>query len=402
MAHRLSGGILCAACGLFLAACGTTQPAAEPGGRTPFTAGELPTAAGGRPAVYLRQARSTDTTHPQILEVQILPGRGMNIYQIRAWLPGKGEINVLASPPLADETAKMQGGPDDFNGNESFKVGGAVLVPYPNRIRGKLSADGQTIQTTILGHSVALPANWQGKKPGAEKHAMHGLILGRAMDSVTTNAGAQQSSVTGILHAGDFQGHWLSNTDLTITDTLTPASFGFTVDAKNVGNDPLPIAIGWHPYFALPSGDRTQARLHIPAKMRAIVNNYDDVFPTGALVPVAGTPYDFTAADGAPLKSEFLDDCFTDVERDSAGHLVSTITDPAAKYGVRITALVPEVKAFQAYAPLDKSFVAFEPQFNLGDPFSAVWQKSHADTGMVVLQPGQSVRYAVNVELFVP
>jgi len=164
----------------------------------------------------------------------------------------------------------------------------------------------------------------------------------------------------------------------------------------------MPIGIGWHPYFALPSGNRQQARLHIPAKMRAVANNYDDVFPTGDLAPVEGTAYDFTNAAGAPLNQLFLDDCFTAIERDAAGHASATIVDPDAKYGVRITALAPQIKAFQAYAPLDKTFVAFEPQFNLGDPFSPVWQKSHTDTGMVTLNPGESVQYAVQVELFVP
>src|SRR5581483_7652608 len=129
---------------------------------------------------------------------------------------------------------------------------------------------------------------------------------------------------------------------------------------------------------------------------------YDDVFPTGKLAPVAGTPYDFTPAGGSPLGQLFMDDCFTNIQRDASGHAVALIIDPEAKYGVRITSLTPQVKAYQAYAPVDKSFVAFEPQFNLGDPFSPVWQKSHADTGMAVLNPGESVRYAVRVELYVP
>jgi aldose 1-epimerase len=399
MPHRSIPLALFASLGLLQFGCGGSHPPAAP---PPFSAGELPTSVGGRPAVYLRQAPSADQTRPRILEAQILPGRGMNIYQLRAYVPGKGDIDVLVSPPLAQGAAQMQGGPDDFNGNASFRGGGAILVPYPNRIRGKLSRDGKTIETTILGHTVRLPANWQGKKPGAEKHAMHGLILASRMDDVNTSADAQQASVTGTLHAGDFNGHWLSKTDLTITATLRKTAFGFTVDAKNVGDSPLPMAIGWHPYFAFPSGDRRQARLHIPATMRVVVNNYDDVFPTGKLVRVAGTPYDFTPPGGAPLNQLFMDDCFTDIQRDAAGHAVALIIDPAARYGVRITALSPEVKAFQAYAPVDKNFVAFEPQFNLGDPYSRVWRKSRADTGVVVLKPGESVRYAVQVELFVP
>ena len=39
-----------------------------------------------------------------------------------------------------------------------------------------------------------------------------------------------------------------------------------TITAKNVGDKSEPMSIGWHPYFTIPSGDRTQARLHIPAE----------------------------------------------------------------------------------------------------------------------------------------
>ena len=48
------------------------------------------------------------------------------------------------------------------------------------------------------------------------------------------------------------------------------------------------MAIAWHPYFNLPSGDRTQARVQIPGSTVAEVDNYDNVFPTGKLLPVAG------------------------------------------------------------------------------------------------------------------
>jgi hypothetical protein len=47
------------------------------------------------------------------------------IYQIRASLPGKGEIDVLMAPPVAEGLKRFDGGPHDFNGNASFSMGGA-------------------------------------------------------------------------------------------------------------------------------------------------------------------------------------------------------------------------------------------------------------------------------------
>ena len=161
------------------------------------------------------------------------------------------------------------------------------------------------------------------------------------------------------------------------------------------------MGIGWHPYFVLPSGNRRQAKLAIPAKERALVDNYDNVFPTGKLVPLTGTPYDFSVPGGAPLGELFLDDCFVNLQKNAQGQSTAEIIDPAAKYGIRIRSLSPEISAVQVYAPIDKSFVALEPQFNWADPFSPVWG-AKANTGMVTLQPGQTVTYSVQLELFVP
>jgi galactose mutarotase-like enzyme len=221
------------------------------------------------------------------------------------------------------------------------------------------------------------------------------------MEDVRTQADANHASVTGLLRAGDFGGHWLSKTDLEITANLRSEAFDFSVTAKNVGSEPLPIGIGWHPCFVFPSGQREQARLRIPARQRALVNNHDDVFPTGKLVTLKGSPYDFSPPGGAPLGKLFLDDCFVDLERNPQGQAVAEVIDPAARYGLRIIALSPEVSAFQVYAPVDKSFVALEPQFNWADPYSPIWGKG-ANTGMVTLQPGRSVTYSVRLELFAP
>ena len=55
--------------------------------------------------------------------------------------------------------------------------------------------------------------------------------------------------------------------------------------------------------FAIPSGDREQAKLSIPAKQMAQVNNYDDVFPTGRLLPMKGK-YAFNQAGGLALDED--------------------------------------------------------------------------------------------------
>lgn len=359
-----------------------------------------PISIGGEPVVTLTRPSPTDQSKPQFLEAVVLPGLGMNLLQLKAYLPGKGEIQVLTTMDLPDAKKFLETDNDEF-GNNAFKIGAAMLLPYPNRIRGKLSPDGKALSTMIAGHKLLLPANWHGKNPGAEIHAMHGLILTAKFQDVKTHNGPEESTVSATLHGGNFGGHWLSETDVNIGMTLKNNAIDIYIVAKNAGKEEDPMAITFHPYFEFPSGDRKQARLHVPADERAIVNNYDDVFPTGKIVPVAGTPQDFTPPEGAPLKDLFMDDCFTDLKRDPDGSATIEVTDPAAKYGVRIRALSPHIKAVQVYAPPDKNFIAVEPQFNLADPYNKkIW--GDRDTGMVTLEPGKTTSWHVRLELFTP
>lgn len=358
------------------------------------TQAQSTTEIGGQKIVTLTRT-ATSKTKPEFTSITVLPGRGMEVLQITANFPGKGNVDVLASPDLAG-AKKMLDEHDTPNGDLGYRLGSAFLVPYPNRIRGKLSADGKTLTTSWEGHTITLPANNIGKNPGAERHAMHGLILKAKTDDVAEKTIPGGKEVTGVIHAGNFGGHWLSNTDLLFTISLTADSVDAVVVAKNVGNEAEPMAIGWHPYFSLPSGDRTQARLQIPAAMVAKVDNYDNVFPTGQLVPVSGQ-YDLR--NGQALGKNFYDDNWSHLDWKN-GAVTVTITDPAAHYGVKIEGLSPEIKTIQAYAPPTQKFVALEDQFNFADPFGKEWGKM--DTGMVTLKPGQSTKWHVRIKVFVP
>jgi galactose mutarotase-like enzyme len=74
--------------------------------------------------------------------------------------------------------------------------------------------------------------------------------------------------------------------------------------------------------------------------------------------------------------------------------------DLAARYGINIEGLSPEIKTIQMYAPPNKNFVAIEHQYNFADPFGKEW--NGMDTGMVTLKPGQRTKWHVKMSLFVP
>ena len=352
---------------------------------------------GGEPVVSLERPVPADASRSAFVGAQVLPGRGMMTLQIRAHLPGRGVTDLLAAPPL-ERAREILDGEEEFKGNSSFFFGAPILLPFANRIRGTLRPDGRTIEAAILRKTVRLPANAGGRKPGAERLAMHGLLLAAPFRPVYRETTDEQDAVRGTFQAGNFEGHWPSATEVACEIVLRHASFTLSVTARNMGDEPLPMGIGWHPYFALPSGRRTQARLHIPARRRLLVHDYDEVIPTGEVALVAGTPYDFSAPEGRELGDLFLDDCFVDLERSAEGLVVAEILDPEAEYGVRVTTDAPHLRAIQVFAPQDKGFVAFEPQFNWVDPFGPEWGPD-VDTGMATLAPGESATYRVRLTL---
>ncbi len=390
------GGILAT---FALLAAGCTQPPATPAEQAPQPAAPPVIKIGGEDVLTLARKASSGGSKPEFLSVTLLPGRGMNMFQVTAAIPGKGEIPLLHSPSVADAASQLTGTGRDQLGNASFSFGGAFLIPYPNRIIGEPSSDGKSVITQWRGHTLALPANFPSKQPGGRVVAIHGLITESKVEDLQTQTTPDGQTVTGVIHAGDFGGHWLSDTDLNLTIALTGDAVDATITARNVGKELEPISIGWHPYFQIPSGHRAQVRLHVPASMMAVVNNYSDAFPTGQLKPVKGTEYDYNAADGVALDDHFLDDNFSHLQRTQGAAEVKLI-DPDSNYGLTVAALSPEIRTVQVYSPKTASFVAIEDQFNYVDPFGKQWKGM--DTGMVTLRPGQSVTWKVRLELFKP
>jgi len=379
-----------------------SHPVVTPPSPTAVASAHLPMV-GGQKAIELRRLQSGTGAAPEFLSVTLLPGRGMNFFQMTAYLPGKGEVPLLTSPPLAQAMHILDGGPQDSYGNQSFSLGGAFLFPFANRIVGPIRVDKKTGDRFVTvkwhGRTIEIPANWHGKATGAPWCAMHGQMVASKAESVIVKSAPDGSQATAVYNL-PANGHWFSDNKVTVGITLNEDIVTATVTATNTGEKPEPVGIGWHPYFQLPSATRANARLHIPALMRVEVNNYDDVFPTGKLIPVMGTPYDFNAVEGAPLPDNLVDDSFIDLKRDPNGHVATEIRDLGTNYGMRVTAMSPQINAFQVYSPVEKSFIALEPQFNYGDPFGAEWKG--ADTGMVTLEPGQSVTWKVQLQLFQP
>jgi aldose 1-epimerase len=346
---------------------------------------------GGQEAIKLTRTSLAGGSMPEFLSVTMLPGRGMNVLQITAFLPDKGEVELLASPSVDDAARLMTGQDADAAGAASLTMGGAFEAPWAGHLAGTPSQDH--ITTAWRGHTMTVPVAGAGASV-----ATGGLLLLPATSSADTAAMPDGGQAETTFQAGDFGAHWPSKTDINVTVLLSSQSIELTMVAHNTGDVAEPIGIGWHPRFAI-RGDRGQIRLRLPGQVRAEVHDRQTGLPTGTLLPVAGTAYDFTPRGGQKLGNISLNDTFTQLHQELLDNgPVAQLDDPANNYGLRLTALSSTIKAMRVEAPADGKFVSIDPQFNFDDPFGREWGKD-VDTGMVVLQPGQSTQWKVRLEL---
>ena len=63
----------------------------------------------GEDVVTLQRKATSGGSAPEFLSATVIPGRGMNLLQITANLPGKGTTNVFFAPPLSEVQNKLSG-----------------------------------------------------------------------------------------------------------------------------------------------------------------------------------------------------------------------------------------------------------------------------------------------------
>ena len=358
---------------------------------TPYAVTTRP---GGQDVLQLQRSPMIGGNGPEFISATLLPGRGMNVLQIGAYLPGKGNVELLASPPLEEAAKRLSGAGPDANGAESLAMGGAIEAPWAGRIPGVLDPAGGALATMWRGIHLTLPADRAGAM------ATGGLLLKQPSSSVSTNIMPDGGQAQATFEAGDFGGHWPSSTEITTSIELSGKAIEMKVVARNTGTAAEPMGIGWHPRFAILNARRGNVVLRLPQAERLDVKDRRTGELSGKLLPVAGTEYDFTGPSGAKLGALNLDDTFVHLHRGLMENgPIAEMRDPENGYGLRITALTPTIKAFRVYAPLDGSFLSIDPQFNFDDPFGREWPKNE-DTGMVVLQPGQTAQWYIRLEIF--
>jgi galactose mutarotase-like enzyme len=97
---------------------------------------------------------------------------------------------------------------------------------------------------------------------------------------------------------------------LTMTYRLRDGSVEVETAIENHGTDPMPVAVGFHPYFQLHDVHRDEWHVHLAARDHLVLNA--QLIPTGERKPVE-------FADPHSLSAGPLDDVFANLIRDPDG-----------------------------------------------------------------------------------
>lgn len=357
-----------------------------------MTSSAEPVLVGGLPPVTLHRNATSHGREREFTSITLLPGRGLNTFQITANLPGKGETDLLRSPSLREASEKMNERGDDAYGNLNHAFGGAFLIPFTSRAGGQLTEDKKLVIVSWHGKEIHLPNDYLGH------YAVHGLINTMKAENVRLHKSADGETLTAVIHAGDFNGYWLSKTELRYAIALSGDAIDIRIKATNTGTAEEPMGMGWHPYLRILSGDRSQARVHLPASRYGVVDTIDGR-PTGELREVENTRNDYRSPGGALLPDASTSVNFSTIER-TAGSIDAWLSDPKANYAIRVRGLSPQIQTLHLWSAKDDSFCAIEEQYNFMDPFGPQWKDM--DTGLVTLRPGESTEWHVRLELFDP
>jgi aldose 1-epimerase len=227
-----------------------------------------------------------------------------------------------------------------------------LLAPFANRLdQQAFFANGRKYNFDMeLG-------NVRGAIP------IHGFLAGaRDWRLVEARAGGGAAWATCTL---DFYRHpeWMKQFPfahtLTLTYRLQDGALEVRMRIENLSIEPMPVAIGFHPYFQLTDSPHDEWALAIPAQTHWRLNA--NLIPTGETDPIERT---FADPRKVPLRNVDLDDVFSDLVRDAEGRAIVTLRGRHQQLDVL---LGPHYRALVLYSPNRAAYVAIEPMAGITD-----------------------------------
>jgi len=261
------------------------------------------------------------------MEVTIVPSIGNMAYEFKVngknvlWVPDGGLAKFKARPAMS---------------------GIPFLAPWGNRVDGQFFyANGKkyTFNMTL--------GNVRGNIP------MHGfLTTSSAWKVVAAKADAKSAWVTSRLEFWkypDMMAQFPFAHTIEMTYRLQDGVLQVETALLNHSTEPMPVSIGFHPYYRLWEAPRDKWKVHFPVRDHWVVDK--NIVPTGEIQP-ADYP------DPMPLEGRIFDDVFGSLIRGADGRAEFWLQAEKEKITVQFG---PKWTVAVVYAPKGRDFLCFEP-----------------------------------------
>ena len=294
--------------------------------------------------------RLTDSAHH--IEVSICPSVGNIAYDMK--VNGK-PILMQPTGTLAEWKAKPG------------QAGIPFLAPWANRL------DGDAYWAN--GKKYLLNPEVVNLRRDANGLSIHGLLLFAAdWHVVKLEATAQGAEATSRL---EFWKHpeWMAQFPfahtIEMTYRLADGVLEVRTSIENHAKEPMPLCVGFHPWYQIPDVPRDEWTVHLPVKEHYTVS--PKTIPTGETKPN-------DLADPLPLRGNQLDDVFGGVNAADEFWVESKGQRISVRYG-------PKFPIAVIYAPQTRNVVCFEPMSAVTNAFNL----SHAGAykGLQSVPPGE-------------
>jgi aldose 1-epimerase len=239
-------------------------------------------------------------------------------------------------------------------------MGIPLLYPWANRLDG--------FDYRVAGKAVALPNDTALIPLDPNGLPIHGVIPGRMRwlpeeRADETNLAARLAwSSPELLSVFPFE-H-----ELRLEVAATGGMLTIVTIVRALGEGPVPVSFGYHPYLLLPGSSRTGWQVEMPAGRRLVLD--ERMIPTGEREPVHRSAF------------ELADTSWDDGFELSSSPARFVVTTPGRGIAVELVEGFPYA---QIYAPEGHDFICFEP---MTAPANAL----RSGDGLSLLGPGEEYR----------
>ena len=340
------------------------------------------------PSAASAQARYRATQSGDIVELQ--DTRTQLVVNVLTTASNAYQMTVKGEDVIRRTWASI----DDIRGRMGLN-GIPLLWPYANRLDEQaFYANGQKYT-----FDPGIGNTGRGAIP------MHGFLTGAtAWKVIEAKADAKSAWVTAKLdffRIPQYMTQFPFAHTLTMTYRVQDGALEVHTRIDSMSAEPMPVAIGFHPYFQLTDSSREDWRLSVAAKTHWVLD--ERTLPTGQTEPITSILPD---PQNVAVKDVTLDDIFTDLERDERGLATMSLKGKSQQVDV---VLGPKFKTILVLsrvgggnrgggagrgappnpnAPPARGSVAFEPMAGISNSMNLAQKGLYKD--LQTIEPGGS------------